>query len=109
MQPSASPVPPQRPAVVRTNRLAPGQAWPERVQHVLLLLIAEHGYADQATLATILPDTDRRDLIEAVEALLEHGLLRAPPQPPDSLATLAAQGLLLITFTGRRWLDADVA
>jgi hypothetical protein len=79
------------------------------VQLAVLLQIAEHGCADRKTLAAMVVGAGQRDLIQAITELVEHGLLHCPPQRRDPLDALAALGRLLMTSTGRRWLDADVA
>jgi hypothetical protein len=105
---SDSDVPHQRQAYPPANRLASAQAWRRRVQFAVLLQIAEQGCADRETLASIVPGAGQRDLAAAVDDLLHHGLLHGPPEPRDSLDLLTC-GLLLMTSSGRRWLDADVA
>jgi hypothetical protein len=82
------------------------QAWRERVQFVVVLQIAEQGTADRATLAAIVPGAEQHDLTDAVEDLLDDGLLQRPSGLRDSIDNLVAHGRLLLTSTGRRWLDA---
>jgi hypothetical protein len=102
-------VPVPRQVYPRASGLASAYAWRERVQFVVLLQIAEQGCADVAALAAIVPGTDQGDLMEAVEDLLDHGLLQGRAEPLGVLDNLVAHGWLLMTSTGRRWLDADVA
>jgi hypothetical protein len=76
------------------------------VQFVVVLQIAEQGTADRARLAAIVPGAEQHDLTDAVEDLLDDGLLQGPSGLPDSIDSLVAHGRLLLTSTGRRWLDA---
>jgi hypothetical protein len=79
------------------------------MQFAFLLQVAEQGCADAATLAAIVPGADQADLIEGVDDLLHHGLLQGRAESVGLLENLVAHGWLLMTSTGRRWLDADVA
>jgi hypothetical protein len=106
---TASRVPPQRRASAPENRLPSAQAWRERVQFAVLLQIAEQGCADGDTLAAVVLGAGQRDLSQAIHDLVDHGLLQCPPRHRGSLDKLAALGRLLMTSTGRRWLDAEVA
>jgi hypothetical protein len=78
-----------------------------RVQFAVLLQIAEHGTADLATTAVMVPGTSGRDVRMALEHLLDEGSLQGPSGRVESLVELAGGGWLELTDRGRRRLDED--
>ena len=89
--------------------LRQAQSTPERrrAQFAVLLQIADHGGADRATLAAMMPGTDGRVLREALESLLADGSIQGPSARQDRVHELAADDLLQLTPKGRQRLDED--
>ena len=85
------------------------QSTPElrRAQFAVLLQIADHGGADRATLAAMVPGSTGRVLREALEDLLAEGSIRGPAARQDAIQDLAAEDLLRLTPKGRQRLDED--
>ena len=78
-----------------------------RVQFAVLLQFAEHGTADLATTAAVVPGSGGRDFRLALENLLDEGSLEGPSGRVESLVELAAGGWLRLTDRGRQRLDED--
>ena len=79
----------------------------QRVQFAVLLQFAEHGSANLATTAAVVPGSSGRDFRLALENLLDEGSLEAPSGRVESLAELAAGGWLRLTDRGRRRIAED--
>jgi hypothetical protein len=78
-----------------------------RVRFAVLLQLAEHGAADRATTAAMVPGADERDLTMALENLLDDGSIDGPSARSDSLVALAEGGLLRLTALGMLRVDED--
>ena len=78
-----------------------------RVRFAVLLQLAEHGTADRATTAAMVPGADERDLTMALENLLDDGSIDGPTTRSDSLVALAEGGLLRLTALGMLRVDED--
>ena len=78
-----------------------------RVPYAVLLQIAEHGTADTATTAAMVPGSDERDLLAALENLLDEGSIEGETWRGGSLVALAAEGFMSLTALGRLRLDED--
>jgi hypothetical protein len=76
-----------------------------RVQFAVLVQLAEHGTADRATTATMVPGADERDLTTALENLLDDGSIEGPAARPEPLVRLAEGGWLTMTALGRLRVD----
>lgn len=73
-----------------------------RVQFAVLLQFAEHGKADLATTAAVVPGSGGRDFRLALENLVDEESLEGPPGHLESLVELAGGGRLRLTDRGRR-------
>jgi hypothetical protein len=78
-----------------------------RVRFAVLLQFAEHGTADRATTAAMVPGTGARDLEVALENLIDEGSIDGPVSPRETLAEAAGSGWLTLTALGRLRLDED--
>jgi hypothetical protein len=78
-----------------------------RVRFAVLLQMAEHGRADRATTAAMVPGADERDLTLALENLLDEGSIEGETWRAESLVELAEGGWLRLTALGRLRLDED--
>ena len=78
-----------------------------RVRFAVLLQLAEHGTADRVTTAAMVPGTDERDLVLALENLLDEGSIEGPAKRRESLVQLAEGGWLTLTALGMLRMDAD--
>jgi hypothetical protein len=78
-----------------------------RVRFAVLLQLAEHGRADRATTAAMVPGADERDLTMALENLLDDGSVEGPAGRPESLVELAEAGWLRLTALGMLRVDED--
>jgi hypothetical protein len=89
--------------------LRQGECTPElrRAQFAVLLQIADHGGADRATLAAMVPGSTGRVLREALEDLLADGSIQGPATRQDRIQDLAAEDVLQLTPKGRQRLDED--
>jgi hypothetical protein len=93
---------------VVVNSVGPGPvSLQRRVQFAVLLQFAEHGIADRATTAVIVPGTGARDLELALESLIDEGSIDGPVSPRETLAEAAGTGWLALTALGRLRLDED--
>jgi hypothetical protein len=104
-EPFSVQVPAQRPSL-QLAADAPA-SMQRRVRFVVLLQLAEHGYADLATTTAICPPTDERDLEAALEHLLQEGSIAGDTWRLEPLVTLAENGNLALTTLGRRRIDED--
>jgi hypothetical protein len=81
----------------------------QRVQFAILLQFAEHGSANLAMTAAVVPGSSGRDFRLALEHLLDEGSLEAPSGRVESVVELAGGGWLRLTDLGRqRIADDDV-
>jgi hypothetical protein len=78
-----------------------------RVRVAVLLQLAEHGTADPATTAAMVPGADERDLTMALENLFDDGSIEAPAARQEPLVKLAEAGWLTLTAVGRQRIDED--
>jgi hypothetical protein len=78
-----------------------------RVRFAVLLQLAEHGTADPATTAVMVPGADERDLTMALENLLDEGSIEGPAARPEPLVKLAEAGWLTLTALGRQRIEGD--
>jgi hypothetical protein len=78
-----------------------------RVLFAVLRQLAEHGTADPATTAAMVPGADQRDLTMALENLLDDGSIEGPTAHPEPLVKLAEAGWLTLTALGRQRIDGD--
>ena len=78
-----------------------------KVRFAALLQIAEHGRADRATTAAMVPGAGEPDLRVALENLLDEGSIEGPTWRATSLVELAEGGWLRLTALGRLRLDED--
>jgi hypothetical protein len=78
-----------------------------RVRFAVLLQLAEHGSADAATTAAMVPGADERDLTMALENLLDDGSVEGPTASAQSLLELAQGGQLQLTALGVLGVDED--
>jgi hypothetical protein len=76
-----------------------------RVHFAVLRQLAEHGTADRATTAAMVPGADERDLMMALENLLDDGSIEGPTTGAASLLELAAGGQLRLTALGTLRMD----
>jgi hypothetical protein len=79
----------------------------QRVQFAVLLQFAEHGSANLAATAAVVPGSGGRDFRLALENLLDEGSLEAPPARVESLVELAGGGWLRLTDLGRQRIAED--
>lgn len=77
------------------------------VRFAVLLQLAEHGTAGQATTAAMVPGASEQDLKMALEDLLDEGSIEGPTWGSESLVELAEGGRLKLTFLGRLRLEED--
>ena len=77
------------------------------VRFAVLLQIAEHGRADRATTAAMVPGASEQDLTVALENLFDEGSIEGQTWRSESLVELAEGGWLKLTFLGRLRLDED--
>ena len=78
-----------------------------RVRFAVLRQLAEHGTADPAKTAAMVPGADERDLTMALENLLDEGSIEGPAARPEPLVQLAEGGWLKLTALGRLRVDED--
>ena len=78
-----------------------------RVRFAVLRQLAEHGTADPAKTAAMVPGADERDLTMALENLLDDGSIEGPTAHPEPLVKLAEAGWLTWTALGRQRIDGD--
>ena len=79
-----------------------------RVRLAVLQQLGESGRADQMRTATLCPGSDGRDMVAALQALLDDGLI-APALEPHELVTAARSGAMTLTEKGRHRLSSDAA
>jgi hypothetical protein len=79
-----------------------------KVRLAVLQQLAESGRADQMRTATLCPGSDGRDMVAALEALLDEGLLE-PALEPHELVAAARSGAMTLTEKGRHRLSHDAA
>jgi len=80
----------------------------KRVRLAVLQQLGESGRADQIRTATLCPGSDGRDMVAALQALLDDGLI-APALEPHELVTAARSGAMTLTEKGRHRLSSDAA
>ena len=80
----------------------------KRVRLAVLQQLGESGRADQMRTATLCPGSDGRDMVAALQALLDDGLI-APALEPHELVTAARSGAMTLTEKGRHRLSSDAA
>ena len=78
------------------------------VRLAVLQQLGESGRADQMRTATLCPGSDGRDMVAALQALLDDGLI-APALEPHELVTAARSGAMTLTEKGRHRLSSDAA
>ena len=79
-----------------------------RVRLAVLQQLGESGRADQMRTATLCPGSDGRDMVAALQALLDDGLI-APALEPHELVTAAHSGAMTLTEKDRHRLSSDAA
>jgi hypothetical protein len=77
------------------------------LQFAILIQLNQHGRIDLVGLEVTFPTSDRRDLLAALEYLLEEGSIEGWTQRLEPLTDLAAEGFLRLTDTGRQRLAED--
>ena len=77
------------------------------VRFAVLLQIAEHGRADRATTAAMVPGASEQDVTVALENLLDEGSIEGETWRTESLVELAEGGRMRLTVLGRLRLDED--
>jgi len=77
------------------------------VRFAVLLQIAEHGRADRATTAAMVPGASEQDVTVALENLLDEGSIEGETGSTESLVELAEGGRMRLTVLGRLRLDED--
>jgi molybdenum-dependent DNA-binding transcriptional regulator ModE len=77
------------------------------VRFAVLLQIAEHGRADRATTAAMVPGASEQDVTVALENLLDEGSIEEETGRTESLVELAEGGRMRLTVLGRLRLDED--
>ena len=80
----------------------------KRVRLAVLQQLGESGRADQMRTATLCPGSDGRDMVAALQALLDDGLIE-PVLEPHELVTAARSGAMTLTEKGRHRLSSDAA
>ena len=80
----------------------------KRVRLAVLQQLGESGRADQMRTATLCPGSDGRDMVAALQALLDDGLIE-PALEPHELVTAARSGAMTSTEKGRHRLSSDAA
>ncbi len=80
----------------------------KRVRLAVLQQLGESGRADQMRTATLCPGSDGRDMVAALQALLDDGLIE-PALEPHELVTAARSGAMALTEKGRHRLSSDAA
>jgi len=78
------------------------------VRLAVLQQLAESGRADQMRTAHLCPGSDGRDMVAALQSLLDDSLIE-PPLEPHELVAAARSGALTLTETGRERLSHDAA
>jgi hypothetical protein len=78
------------------------------VRLAVLQQLAESGRADQMRTANLCPGSDGRDMVAALQSLLDEGLIE-PPLEPHELVAAARSGALTLTELGRDRLSHDAA
>ena len=79
-----------------------------KVRLAVLQQLAESGRADQMRTAILCPGSDGRDMVAALQALLDEGLLE-PALEPHELVAAARSGAMTLTEKGRHRLSHDAA
>jgi hypothetical protein len=77
----------------------------QRVQLVVLAQIAAHEGVNPAKVAAECPHADSRDVLRALEILLDEASIDRHGGNPERLEHAAAEGLLQLTRAGQRRLD----
>jgi hypothetical protein len=77
----------------------------QRVQSAVLSQLAEHGLANVRTTALMVPGSDARDMVVALENLVDDASIEGPTWRLGTLMGLTEAGVMVLTERGKTRVD----